>query len=106
MILKKLVQTTYTLYSNVLKQVLIFCGFGAIQNARHSQSGIFDHATNYAKKWQTMEWLRRNCFVHLAAYANRVMSNEAGKIRNHIFNYSPYSFLHIDTNALTSYIDK
>ena len=48
--LKKLVQTTFTLYSNVLKQVLIFCGFGAIQNVRHSQSGIFDHATNYAKK--------------------------------------------------------
>ena len=53
-----------------------------------------------------MEWLRRNFFVHLAAYANHVMSNEAGKIRNHFFNYSPYLFLHIDTNVLTSYINK
>ena len=60
----------------------------------------------FNKKWQTMEQLRDNFFVHLAAYANHVMLKGPQKVRNSIFNYWQYSFLQSDTYVFTSHIDK
>ena len=49
---------------------------------------------------------KKTFFLHLLAEVNHVMSNKLEKLKNHNFDYSPYSFLHTDTHVLRSYTVK